>query len=109
MEQRIFVLYSLLEDANALPISYTDVFDSKEEAKEAMTNWHDRLLEHGDTTIKNIEDSFNNNEREEVTEYIREWTMEWHSPTYEIHFSQVIQEFVKVNGKYQRVSHAKLK
>ena len=36
MEQRIFVLYSLLEDANALPISYTDVFDSKEEAKEAM-------------------------------------------------------------------------
>ena len=105
MEQRIFVLTSLLEDTNALPIVYTDVFDSKESAKEAMTNWRERLLEHGDETIKIAEESFDDDDRDQATEYIREWTMEWDSPTYELHFSQEIQEFVKVDGKFIKVSH----
>ena len=109
MEQRIFVLSSLLEDANALPIGYTDVFDSKESAKEAMVNWRERLLEHGDETIKIAEDSFDDDDRDQAKEYIREWTMEWDSPTYELHFSQKIQEFVKVDGKFIKVSHANLK
>ena len=106
MEQRIFVLSALLEDANALPVSYTDVFDSKESAKEAMINWRENLLDRGDTTIKNAEESFDDDDRKEVTEHIHEWTMEWYSPTYELHFSQVIHEFVKVNGKFKQVSHA---
>jgi ribosomal 50S subunit-associated protein YjgA (DUF615 family) len=106
MEERIFVLSALLEDANALPSAYTDVFDTKEAAKEAMANWRERLLEYGDTTIKNAEESFDDDDRHEVREYHREWTMEWDSPTYELHFSQVIHEFVKVNGRYKQVSHA---
>ena len=108
MEKRIFVLSGLLEDANALPIAYTDVFDTKEEAKNAMDNWRDRLLEeYGDETIKNAEESFDDEDRKEAKEYLHEWTMEWDSPTYELHFSQIIHEFVKVNGKYEEVSHAK--
>ena len=106
-EERIFVLCGLLEDANGMPASYTDVFDSKKDAVNAMIDWRERLLEHGDSTIKNAEDSFNDDDRKEVKEYIREWTMEWHSPTYELHYSQVIHEFVKVNGKtFKQVSHA---
>lgn len=105
MEERIFVLSGLLEDANALPVSYTDVFDTAESAKEAMVNWRERLLEHGDETIKIAEESFDDDDRDQATEYIREWTMEWDSPTYELHFSQEIQEFVKVDGKFIKVSH----
>ena len=107
MEQRIFVLTALLEDANALPCAYTDVFDTKESAQEALTNWRERLLEKGDTTIQNAEESFDDDDCKEVREYIREWTMDWDSPTYELHYSQVIHEFVKVNGKFVMVSHAK--
>ena len=105
MEERIFVLSSLLEDANALPAAYTDVFDSEEAAKEAMKNWRERLVEeYGDTTIKEAEDSFDD-DYNEVEEYVHEWTMEWYSPTYELHFCQEIKEFVKVNGKFKSVSH----
>ena len=107
MEQRIFVLTGLLEDANALPIGYTDVFDTKESAQKAMTNWRERLLERGDETIKIAEESFDDDDRDQVKEYICEWTMEWDSPTYELHFSQVIHEFVKVDGKFINVSHAR--
>lgn len=115
MEQRIFVLTSLLEDtnalpgtsfANALPIGYIDVFDTKEAAQKAMNNWRESLLEHGDETIKIAEESFDDDDRDQVEEHIREWTMEWDSPTYELHFSQVIHEFVKVDGKFIKVSHA---
>ena len=109
MEQRIFVLSALLEDANALPIAYTNVFDTKEFAQEAMTNWRERLLENGDTTIQNAEESFDDDDRKAVTEYIHEWSMEWDSPTYELHYSQVIHEFVKVDGKFVMVSHAKIR
>lgn len=106
MNQRIFILTAFLEDANALPIAYNDVFDNEEAAKEAMVNWRERLLEHDDNTIKIAEDSFDDDDREQVEEFIHEWTTEWYSPTYELHFSQEIQEFVKVNGKYKMVSHA---
>lgn len=106
MEQRIFVLSALLEDANALPGAYTDVFDTEEAAKEAMANWRERLVEHGDITIKTAEESFDDDDRNEVEEDLSEWSMVWYSPTYELHFSQVIHEFVKVNGKFERVSHA---
>ena len=109
MEQRIFVLTSLLENANALPIGYTfDVFDTKEDAQKAMNNWRENLLEHGDETIKIAEESFDDDDRDQVKEHIREWTMEWDSPTYELHFSQVIHEFVKVDGKFIKVSHARV-
>lgn len=102
---RIFVLTGLLEDANALPASFTNVFDNLEDAKEAMTNWRQNLLDNGDTTVQIAEEAFTDDDRNEVTEFIREWTMEWDSPTFELHYSQVIQEFVKVDGKFQRVSH----
>lgn len=106
MEKRIFVLSALLEDANALPVAYTDVFDSEKDAKEAMKNWRERLVEeYGDTTIKEAEDSFDDDDYNEVEEYVHEWTMEWYSPTYELHFCQEIKEFVKVDGKFKRVSH----
>lgn len=105
MDQRIFVLTGLLEDANALPASFTNVFDNLEDAKEAMTNWRQNLLDNGDTTVQIAEEAFTDDDRNEVTEFIREWTMEWDSPTFELHYSQVIHEFVKVNGKFQRVSH----
>ena len=106
MEKIIFVLSALLEDANALPVAYTDVFDSEEAAKEAMKNWRERLVEeYGDTTIKEAEDSFDDDDYNEVEEYVHEWTMEWYSPTYELHFCQEIKEFVKVNGKFKSVSH----
>ena len=105
MEERIFVLSALLEDANALPAAYTDVFDSEKDAKEAMKNWRERLVEeYGDTTIKEAEDSFDDDDYNEVEEYVHEWTMEWYSP-YELHFCQEIKEFVKVNGKFKSVSH----
>ena len=68
-EERIFVLSGLLEDANGMPASYTDVFDNKKDAVNAMINWRERLLEHGDSTVKNAEDSFNNDDRKEVKEY----------------------------------------
>lgn len=109
MEQRIFVLSGLLEDANALPSAFTDVFDNEKDAKEAMTNWRENLLEDGNTVIKNAEESFDDDDRKEAKEYIREWDMEWDSPTYELHFSQVIHEFVKVDGKFKQVSHAQLR
>lgn len=109
MEKRIFVLSGLLEDANGLPVSYTDVFDTEEAAKSAMNNWRERLLEKGDTTIKTAEESFDDDDRMAVKEYLREWTMEWDSPTYELHFSQVIHEFVKVDGSFKQVSHARLR
>ena len=109
MEQRIFVLSGLLEDSNALPSAFTDVFDNEKDAKEAMNNWRENLLEHGDTVIKNAEETFEDYDRKEVKEYIREWDMEWVSPTYELHFSQVIHEFVKVDGKFKQVSHAQLR
>ena len=83
-----------------------DVFDTKEAAQKAMNNWRESLLEHGDETIKIAEESFDDDDRDQVEERIREWTMEWDSPTYELHFSQVIHEFVKVDGKYIKVSHA---
>lgn len=105
MEQRIFVLSGLLEDSNALPSAFTDVFDNEKDAKEAMTNWRENLLEDGNTVIKNAEESFDDDDRKEAKEYIREWDMEWDSPTYELHFSQVIHEFVKVDGKFKQVSH----
>ena len=105
MKERIFVLSALLEDANALPIAYTNVFDTKESAQEAMINWRERLLENGDTTIKEAEESFDEDDYKEVEEYVHEWTMSWYSPTYELHFSQEIKEFVKVDGKFKRVSH----
>lgn len=105
MEQKIFVLSGLLEDANALPSSFTNVFDNIEDAKEAMTNWRQNLLDNGDTTIQIAEEAFTDDDRKEVTEYIREWTMEWDSPTFELHYSQVIHEFVKVDGKFKQVSH----
>ena len=107
MEQRVFILSAFLEDANALPVIYTDVFDNEEAAKEAMINWRERLLEHGDETIKIAEDSFDDDDRKQVEEFIHEWTTEWHSPTYELHFCQEIQEFVKVDGKFIKVSHAR--
>lgn len=107
MEERIFVLSGLLEDANALPVSYTDVFDTAESAKAAMNNWRERLVEKGDETIKTAEEAFDDEDREAAKEYLHEWTMEWYSPTYELHFSQVILEFVKVNGSYIPVSHAR--
>ena len=120
MEQRIFVLTSLLEDrntlpgtafANALPIGYIDVFDTKGNLvkfsrSKSMNNWRESLLEHGDETIKIAEESFDDDDRDQVEEHIREWTMEWDSPTYELHFSQVIHEFVKIDGKFIKVSHA---
>ena len=109
MEQRIFVLSGLLEDSNALPSAFTDVFDNEKDAKEAMNNWRENLLEHGDTVIKNAEESFDDDDRKAVTEYIHEWSMDWDSPTYELHYSQVIHEFVKVNGKFVMVSHAKIR
>ena len=34
MEERIFVLSALLEDANALPAAYTDVFDNEKDVTE---------------------------------------------------------------------------
>ena len=105
MDQRIFVLTGLLEDANALPASFTNVFDNLEDAKEAMTNWRQNLLDNGDTIVQIAEEAFTDDDRNEVTEFIREWTMEWDSPTFELHYSQVIHEFVKVDGKFQRVSH----
>lgn len=106
MEERIFVLSALLEDANALPAAYTDVFDNEKDVKEAMKNWRERLVEeYGDTTIKEAEDSFDEDDCKEVEEYVHEWTMEWYSPTYELHFCQEIKEFVKVNGKFKSVSH----
>ena len=106
MEERIFVLSALLEDPNALPVAYTDVFDSEEAAKEAMKNWRERLVEeYEDTTIKEAEESFDKDDYKEVEEYVHEWTMSWYSPTYELHFSQEIKEFVKVDGKFKRVSH----
>ena len=106
MDQRIFVLTGLLEDANALPASFTNVFDNLEDAKEAMTNWRQNLLDNGDTTVQIAEEAFTDDDRNEVKEFIREWTMEWDSPTFELHYSQVIHEFVKVDGKFKRVSHA---
>ena len=106
MEQRICVLTGLLEDANALPASFTNVFDNLEDAKAAMTNWRQNLLDNGDTTVQIAEEAFTEDDRNEVTEFIRDWTMEWDSPTFELHYSQVIHEFVKVDGKFKRVSHA---
>lgn len=107
MEERIFVLSGLLEDDNAFPTSFTDVFDTEESAKAAMNNWRERLVEKGDETIKIAEASFDDDDRKAVTEYLREWTMEWYSPTYGLHFSQNILEFVKVNGSFIPVSHAR--
>ena len=43
-EERIFVLCGLLEDANGMPASYTDVFDNKKDAVNAMLSFAYSLI-----------------------------------------------------------------